>query len=100
MVVITKKIYNLFLIAHNDSIIASFKLQVGREDTDKRLKLLQKLQTMKGEEEKLTLEIQKYRDSDPEALEKMKKEITVSAAVKLVHSLPPLKLINFFFNYR
>lgn len=53
-------------------------VKVGREDTEKRLQLLQKLQTMKGEEERLTLEIQKFRDSDPEALEKMKKEIKIA----------------------
>ncbi|XP_034244349.1 meiotic nuclear division protein 1 homolog [Thrips palmi] len=53
-------------------------IKVGREDTEKRLQLLQKLQTMKGEEDKLTLEIQKFRDSDPEALEKMKKEIKIA----------------------
>lgn len=54
------------------------QLQVGREDTEKRLQLLQRLQAMKGEEDKLTLEIQKFRDSDPEALEKMKREIKAS----------------------
>lgn len=52
-------------------------LQVGREETEKRIKLLQRLQTMKMDEERITLEIQKYKDSDPEMLEKMKNDIQV-----------------------
>ena len=52
-------------------------LQVGREETEKRLKVLQRLRTMQVDEERLTLEIQKYKDSDPEMLEQMKNEIQV-----------------------
>ena len=52
--------------------------KVGREETEKRIKLLPRLQAMKVDEEKITLEIQKYRDSDPEMLEKLKNEIQMA----------------------
>lgn len=62
-----------------EKIIAA---KVGREDTEKRQKLLQSLQVMRADEERLTLEIQKYKDSDPEALEKMKNEIKAAEEAK------------------
>ncbi|KAE8745592.1 hypothetical protein FOCC_FOCC007703 [Frankliniella occidentalis] len=52
--------------------------KVGREDTDKRMKLLQNRQNLLADEEKLTLELQKYKESDPETLERKKQEIKVA----------------------
>ncbi|XP_054269550.1 meiotic nuclear division protein 1 homolog [Macrosteles quadrilineatus] len=55
-----------------DSIIDA---KVGREDTSARQELIKKIELLKGEENKLILEIQKYKDSDPEVLEQMKTDI-------------------------
>ncbi|KAK3923813.1 Meiotic nuclear division protein 1-like protein, partial [Frankliniella fusca] len=52
--------------------------KVGREDTEKRMKILQNRQIMLADEEKLTLELQKYKESDPETLERKKKEIKIA----------------------
>lgn len=52
--------------------------KVGREDTEKRMKLLQNRQNLLADEEKLTLELQKYKESDPETLERKKQEIKVA----------------------
>lgn len=66
---------NKKLKVSREKVIAA---KIGREETEKRLQLLERLQSMKVDEERLTAEIQKYKDSDPETFEKMKKEIQIA----------------------
>ena len=49
-----------------------------REESDERTELLEELATLKEKKAELEAEIQKYRDSDPELIEKLKKEIELS----------------------
>ena len=50
----------------------------GREDSDDRTKLLEELESLKEKKGQLEAEVQKYRDSDPELIEVLKKEIELS----------------------
>ncbi|XP_076337784.1 meiotic nuclear division protein 1 homolog isoform X1 [Tachypleus tridentatus] len=50
------------------------KAQIGREDTEHRTKLLKEVNLAEKEKEELKGEIQKYKDSDPEVLEGLKKQ--------------------------
>lgn len=53
--------------------------QVGREETDQRTEILGRMQQLKNEEKTLLMEIQKYKNSDPEVLENLQAQ---SAAAK------------------
>ena len=50
----------------------------GREESDDRVKLLEELESLKEKKGQLEAEVQKYRDSDPELIEVLKKEIELS----------------------
>ncbi|KAJ9600763.1 hypothetical protein L9F63_001078 [Diploptera punctata] len=52
--------------------------KVGREPTDERNEILKKLAELKTKEADLLKEIQKYQDSDPEVLDKMKAQTEVA----------------------
>ena len=50
----------------------------GREESDERTELLEELTSLKEKKASLEAEIQKYKDSDPELIETLKKEIELS----------------------
>ncbi|XP_069682875.1 meiotic nuclear division protein 1 homolog [Periplaneta americana] len=52
--------------------------KIGREPTEERTQILEKVAKLKSEEELLLKEIQKYKDSDPEVMEKMKNQTQVA----------------------
>lgn len=52
--------------------------QVGREETNQRLEVLENIEKLKKEKECVLKELQKYKDSDPEVLEQMKVQIKVT----------------------
>lgn len=54
--------------------------KVGREEDDDRKNALRILKELEETQNKINLEIQKYRDSDPEVLAQMKENIKVSQA--------------------
>lgn len=51
---------------------------LGREESDERNTVLEDISSLKAEATRLTDEIQKYKDSDPEVLEQMKQQIQVA----------------------
>lgn len=51
---------------------------LGREESDERNTILENISSLKTEATRLTDEIQKYKDSDPEVLEQMKQQIQVA----------------------
>ncbi|XP_013794197.1 meiotic nuclear division protein 1 homolog isoform X1 [Limulus polyphemus] len=54
------------------------KAQIGREDTENRTKLVKELNLAEKEKEELKEEIQKYKDSDPDVLESIKKQTEIA----------------------
>lgn len=50
---------------------------MGRQEDDARTKALRWLKELEETQNKMNLEIQKYRDSDPEVLAQMKENIGV-----------------------
>lgn len=52
-------------------------MQKGREDNEERNLILNQLTKLKNEEDNLKKQIQKYKDSDPEVIEKLKSDIKV-----------------------
>lgn len=54
---------------------------MGREETSSRQELLKQLEAMKNEEKRFLNELQKYKDSDPEVLDKKRKEIEVRSSL-------------------
>jgi len=54
------------------------KAQVGKEDTDEREEIMEELTKKRAEKEAILKELEKYRECDPEVLEKIKEE-TVEA---------------------
>ncbi|GAB6030188.1 Meiotic nuclear division protein 1 [Chamberlinius hualienensis] len=59
----------------NESIA---KAKIGREETEERRVILDKLETLKKEKETVIKSIQKFKDNDPEVLESMKKDVNIS----------------------
>lgn len=51
--------------------------KVGKENTDERQALLVKLKVLEEEKLQLEDELRKYKDSNPEDFDRMKKNITV-----------------------
>ena len=52
-------------------------LQVGREETNQRIELLQNIQKLKDENKKLEEEVSKYKDMDPETYHKLEEQTKV-----------------------
>jgi len=50
----------------------------GREETEERQAALAELNDLKSKKSALEAEIQKYKDNDPEVLDKMKEEIATA----------------------
>ncbi|XP_041349028.1 meiotic nuclear division protein 1 homolog [Gigantopelta aegis] len=54
------------------------KAKVGKEETQNRTDILAELASKKDERQKLASQLEKYRECDPEVLEKIKKETTTA----------------------
>uniref|UniRef100_A0A1B6EH26 Meiotic nuclear division protein 1 homolog n=1 Tax=Clastoptera arizonana TaxID=38151 RepID=A0A1B6EH26_9HEMI len=52
--------------------------KIGREDTSERLGILEEIETLKKQKEIILQDLQKFKDFDPEVLQKMKDEIKVA----------------------
>lgn len=51
--------------------------KAGREDNPERIETLKELKNQKELNQQLLLDLQKYKDNDPDTFEKAKKEIEV-----------------------
>ncbi|KAL1123336.1 hypothetical protein AAG570_002421 [Ranatra chinensis] len=68
---------NVNLKKSRDNVIAA---KVGREDTQNRNEVLKENTELRLENERLLAEIKKYKDSDPETLKQLEKEIDIAKA--------------------